>query len=287
MSNHYHFLFQTPEPNLVRGMSWFQTTWTQRFNRRHHLWGHLFGGRYKAKLVEEGEYLNRLIAYIHLNPVRAGLVERRNGLESYRWSSLPDYVKAPSKRRPWVAVGRGLESLEFPDTVAGRRSHLKWIEGCVNWKNPGVAGDELPEGQSLQATFQRGWYFGSDAFREKLAKLLGPSMADLSAERQKGYSGDQIRDHGQREAERLIKLAEQVLEVAEWTELAKGDWRKGLVAGLIRSRSLVPNDWIAERLQMGARNTVSRTVRHAREHLKADREARRLATRLEKLVQEG
>ena len=55
MGNHYHFLFQTPEPNLVRGMSWFQTTWTQRFNRRHHLWGHLFGGRYKAKLVVHGK----------------------------------------------------------------------------------------------------------------------------------------------------------------------------------------------------------------------------------------
>jgi hypothetical protein len=135
--------------------------------------------------------------------------------------------------------------------------------------------------------FQRGWCFGGDASREELAKLLAPSMADLSAERQKGYTGDQIQNHGQREAERLIKLAEQVLEVAEWTEPAKGDWRKGLVAGLIRSRSLVPNHWIAERLQMGARNTVSRTARHAREHLKADREARRPATRLEKLVQEG
>ena len=54
MSNHYHFLFKTPEPNLVQGMSWFQNTWTRRFNARHRYWGHLFGGRYKAKPVEEG-----------------------------------------------------------------------------------------------------------------------------------------------------------------------------------------------------------------------------------------
>ena len=41
MSNHYHLLFKTPEPNLVDGMTWFQNTWTRRFNTRHKLWGRL------------------------------------------------------------------------------------------------------------------------------------------------------------------------------------------------------------------------------------------------------
>ena len=63
-----------------------------------------------------------------------------------------------------------LENLEFPDTVAGRRCHLEWIEGWVDWKRPGMTGDALPKGQSLQATFRRGWYFGSEAFGEKLDK---------------------------------------------------------------------------------------------------------------------
>ena len=48
MSNHYHFLLETPEANLVAGMRWFQTTWTMRFNTRHRLSGHLFQGRYKS-----------------------------------------------------------------------------------------------------------------------------------------------------------------------------------------------------------------------------------------------
>jgi len=48
-----------------------------------------------------------LIPYIHLNPVRAGLVKQQDGLESYRWSSLSDYLKR--KRRSWVDVERGLE----------------------------------------------------------------------------------------------------------------------------------------------------------------------------------
>lgn len=72
MNNHYHFLFKTPEPNLVAGMTWFQSTWTQRFNVRHRLWGHLFGGRYKAILVEEGDYLTSLVHYIHINEAGIG-----------------------------------------------------------------------------------------------------------------------------------------------------------------------------------------------------------------------
>ena len=52
MSNHYHLLIQTPEPNLVAGMKWLQNTYTRRFNLRHRLWGRLFGDRYKAVPVE-------------------------------------------------------------------------------------------------------------------------------------------------------------------------------------------------------------------------------------------
>ena len=57
MGNHYHLLLETPEPNLVAGMRWFQGTYTIRFNHPHQLSGHLFQGRYKALPVaaeEEG-----------------------------------------------------------------------------------------------------------------------------------------------------------------------------------------------------------------------------------------
>src|SRR6266511_1885531 len=76
MGNHYHVCVETPEPNLVAGMQWFQNTLTRRFNVRHRKWGRLFGDRYKAVIVE-GEndyYYQTLLDYIHLNPVRAGLV---------------------------------------------------------------------------------------------------------------------------------------------------------------------------------------------------------------------
>ena len=59
MSNHYHLLAETPEANLVAGMKWLQATYTQRYNSRHSIFGHLFQGRYKALVVDgaAGNYL--------------------------------------------------------------------------------------------------------------------------------------------------------------------------------------------------------------------------------------
>jgi putative transposase len=90
MGNHYHLVVETPEPNLVTAMGWLQNTYTRRFNLRHRLWGHLFGGRYKAVLVdgEDGAYFPILVDYVHLNPVRARLVKLREGLETFPWTSL-------------------------------------------------------------------------------------------------------------------------------------------------------------------------------------------------------
>ena len=84
MSNHYHLLIETPEPNLSRGMRQLNGIYTQKFNFRHNRSGHIFQGRYKAILVEKEEYLLELTRYIILNPVRAGLV---NFPDDYTWSS--------------------------------------------------------------------------------------------------------------------------------------------------------------------------------------------------------
>ena len=74
MTNHYHLLLETREANLVRGMRWFQQTYTQRFNRRNRRSGHLYQGRYKSPLVQKDsktDYFREVSTYIHLNPFRA------------------------------------------------------------------------------------------------------------------------------------------------------------------------------------------------------------------------
>src|ERR1043166_3252315 len=119
MANHYHLLVETPEANLVAGMKWLQGTYTQRYNRRHQVFGHLFQGHYKAILVEveDANYLQFVSTYIHLNPARAGLIRiGQQKLKSYRWSSYPWYVRRDCPE--WIRRGKVLGSLGLAETDA-------------------------------------------------------------------------------------------------------------------------------------------------------------------------
>lgn len=86
MSNHYHLLVETVEANLSQGMRQLNGVYTQHFNRRHKLVGHVLQGRYKAILVQKENYLLELARYIVLNPVRAHMVASPD--DCY-WSSHP------------------------------------------------------------------------------------------------------------------------------------------------------------------------------------------------------
>ncbi len=112
LSNHYHLMIETPEANLVAGMKWLQNTLTRRFNVRHRAWGRVFGDRYKAVVVEGGQrfYYETLMDYIHLNPMRAGLVRVGKGesILNYPWSSMATGYGVPAnKRAKWLAAAGG------------------------------------------------------------------------------------------------------------------------------------------------------------------------------------
>jgi putative transposase len=85
LDNHFHLLVRTGSDPLSSLMRRLMTAHAVRFNRRHRRAGHLFQNRFKSILVEEQEYLLTLVAYIHLNPVRASLVPLE-GLPRYVWS---------------------------------------------------------------------------------------------------------------------------------------------------------------------------------------------------------
>ena len=91
MTNHFHLVLETPDPNLSQGMRQLNGVYTQQFNRRHALVGHLFQGRFKAILVERETYLLGLARYVVLNPVRAGMVARP---DDWPWSSYRAMVGA-------------------------------------------------------------------------------------------------------------------------------------------------------------------------------------------------
>ncbi|MDZ7924872.1 MAG: transposase [Marinagarivorans sp.] len=68
MTNHYHLLIETANPNLSKGMKYLNGTYTQSFNRGHQRVGRVFQGRFKAIMVERDSYLLELCRYIVLNP---------------------------------------------------------------------------------------------------------------------------------------------------------------------------------------------------------------------------
>ena len=93
MRNHFHFVVRTPKANLSEFMRHFNISYTGYYNRRYTRAGNLYQGRYKSLLIEDEDYLNKVIHYIHLNPYSSFVVRKLKDLENYIWSSLPYYLE--------------------------------------------------------------------------------------------------------------------------------------------------------------------------------------------------
>jgi putative transposase len=100
MTTHLHLAIQVAEVPLSRIMQNLGFRYTQFINRKYRRTGHLFQGRFKALLIDADSYLLELIRYIHLNPVRAGMVQRP---QEYLWSSHSSYIGA-APRPSWLTV---------------------------------------------------------------------------------------------------------------------------------------------------------------------------------------
>lgn len=83
MGSHYHLVVECTREGLSRGLGRLNGLYAQHFNLRHGRFGHVFAGRFSARLIEDETYLFDACAYVLLNPVRAGLCERAR---DWRWS---------------------------------------------------------------------------------------------------------------------------------------------------------------------------------------------------------
>jgi len=130
MSNHFHLALRSGPVPLSRTMGFIQARFSQQYNRAHRSTGPLWQSRYKAKLVDDDAYVNQLIAYIHLNPVAAGIVDDPAG---YPLSGHLELVKKTPT--PLVDVDQVLSF--FGGTVrTARRRYVRQLEGAreVKWQ---------------------------------------------------------------------------------------------------------------------------------------------------------
>ena len=239
MPNHFHLVVETPGANLVAGMRWLLSTYTARFNRRRKFFGHLFSGRYKAMIVDgsSGGYLRRVCNYVHLNPVRAGLVRAGQPLWAFRWSSYPAYLRPARQRPSWLRVERLLGELNL--TKDNPRSRLVMQEYMEKWRTQ--------EADLEYKGLGRGWFFGDNALKEQLLEKLGRQESRPS------YQGEPGKQSAEQQAHRLVAEA---LKKQGWTEdhltrRPKGDPIKIKIAAELRSRTTMTRAWVVQRLNMG------------------------------------
>ena len=160
LDNHFHILVRTPRANLSAFMQRLLTAYALYARYKHRRPGHLFQGRFRAKLVEDDAYLLAVTRYIHLNPVKIAACRRMNGqqrldrLEAYPWSSYGGYA----------AAGKAQEFVTYDvlkeygrDQAMARRHYRAYVAACLL----------EDDGPLLEAMAASRYAIGSAAFAEK------------------------------------------------------------------------------------------------------------------------
>jgi REP element-mobilizing transposase RayT len=247
MSNHFHLAIETPDGNLVAGMQWLQATFANRFNRRRDERGHLFQGRYTSLVVEPGHAFGQICHYIHLNPVRAGLVPAEK-LGEYRHGSYWQLTR-PKLRPAGLDLTTALASAgELADKRAGWVRYARYLA----W----LAAEDPASRDEAFERMTRGWAAGTREFKQQ---LLADHDVTPSARAWTAKGAGEIRE-----------LRWAALLEAGLGELGKGradaaaarksaPWKVALAAWM-KQNSQVTNRWLCEQLHMGTPVAVSHHV---------------------------
>ena len=246
MRNHFHLALETPQPNLVEGMHWLESTFATRFNRFRSERGHVFQGRYQALVVEDAAALFRVINYIHLNPVAAKIVEAGE-VADFRWSSLGRLSRG--ERPSWMVAEVPLRQLGLEDK---RSDWMRYVSYLV-----ALAGD--PEEQKRQGfdELTSGWAIGTISWKRTLARayshlkldvgLSAGGVRELNEVRWCDALEKALRDYGHAESDLALTPPSTPWKIA--------------IASMLRREAAAPYSWIARRLNLGNLNTLRSNVR--------------------------
>ena len=247
MTNHFHLVVRTPRGNLIYGMKWLQSTFANRYHRYHKIHGKLFQGRYKSLIVEEDSYLGALQHYVHLNPVRAGMV-KVEALHTYRWSSFW-YLHHKKQRPPYLDISGAPESAGgLRDTPTGIRKYGEYLQ----W----LATDDAAQKKMAFVKMSRGWALGSKEFKKSI-------LDDTLGEKpllHNHFEGRDLSEVNELLWERLLEQCLSALgKTSEDIEAnpKSADW-KIAIAVVLKKQTSAPNTWISQHLSMGVSQAVSR-----------------------------
>lgn len=207
--NHAHFLFRTGISPIATVMRRLLTGYAVSFNRRHKRRGQLFQNRYKSIVCQEDAYLKELVRYIHLNPVRAGIVENLKGLNGYPYCGHSALMG--KKSRPWQDVDFVLGYFG-KRAKSARKSYFEYVNVGIDQGRL----DELTGGGLVRSA--GGWSEVKELRRQGQdhvmsdERVLGDSAfvdAVLSQATEKYERRYELRRHGYD----LDRIAERVAEI--------------------------------------------------------------------------
>lgn len=204
MNNHYHLLVETPGANLTAFMHNVQSHYSGYFNNRHKRAGHLFQGRYKALVVDKDSYIVELSRYIHLNPVRAGLVRRPGAWE---WSSYGDYTNSSGPGKEWIATAEILNYFGKRKKTAGAKYAEYVMSGC------GEPAGGMFDGVTAQLIL------GPEEFVEEVKRQIGKGKKRIDREI---ISGRELAGWTEKESEKALEIIAEVFSVGRQELLEKG-----------------------------------------------------------------
>ncbi len=235
MTNHVHLAVQAHAEPLSRFVAFVASRYARMTNRKNSRSGHLFERRYRAILVQADTHLLELVRYIHLNPVRAGIVPRPG---EYRWSSHRAYLSANGP--DWLTLDRVL-SLLGPAVGKARLHYVRFMDAPADeslWQQLRTGRDDDPRilgdddfARTADAQSARPARYGSlDDLIEDACQRHGVSERDLA-------SHSRVRHHAQVRAE--IGIAAVDGRVASLAEVARRFNRNssGLCRGMNRLRT--------------------------------------------------
>jgi putative transposase len=261
MANHYHLLVETPQGNLSQAMHYLNASYGNWFRRKYDIVGSVFQGRYKAILVEKDEYLKVLSAYIHLNPVRAGIADKPSLYEYSSYCFYSQNLKHPAFLRTEDLLGM----------FNGNRSEYRRFVESYSKHGTEIDPEEIYGKNAL---------LGSEGFLRNAFKQMNNAGGMIDEREQ-----PDVRDMSLVNADDIMEIMLVEMRIAEddiWQRQRGNVYRKLLIYGLWQHTANSLKQ-IGEIMKMDYA-AVSAMVRIFKNELTTDKTSRLLAERLAREV---